>query len=188
MTYPDPQTYAQQPDQPAPRTYWETQAAAAVQPQVTAQQTPFNVVAPPPSDEVEIKDFTLKEKRIKFKIDDDIFEATRVLGLPLMQDLVKVTKGMSNMSESGDYSSIPAIFNELLLPGSAERFNQRLMAKGDDAIDVRSQLMPVLHYLLEKFGLRPTQPSSESSTGSPVETDGTPSTAGSSLEASVSST
>lgn len=152
---------------------------------VDAQQTPFNV-APPPQDEVEIKDFTLKEKRIKFKIDDDIFEASRIMGIPMMQDLVKVTKNLGDMSESGDYSAIPKIFDELLLPESAQRFRERLGAKGDDAIDVKAQLMPILFYILEKFGLRPTQLSSDSSTGSPAEPDGITSTAGSSAAVSTS--
>lgn len=143
---------------------------------------------PPPGDDVEIKDFTLKEKRIKFKIDADVFEASRVMGIPMMQDLVKLTKNLGDMSESGDYSAIPAIFNELLLPASAQRFTERLNAKGDDAIDVKQQLLPILYYILEKFGLRPTQLSSESSTGSPAETDGTPSTDGSSAAASTSET
>lgn len=141
---------------------------------------------PVPQDEVEIKDFTLKEKRVKFKIDDDVFEASRIMGIPMMQDLVKVTKNIGSMSESGDYSGISAIFDELLVPSSAERFAQRLAAKGDDGIDVKAQLIPILYYILEKFGLRPTQLSSDSSTGSLTETDGTPSTDGSSVEASVS--
>lgn len=141
---------------------------------------------PVPQDEVEIKDFTIKEKRIKFKIDDDVFEASRIMGIPMMQDLVKVTKSIGSMSETGDYSGIGEIFNELLIPASAERFAQRLGAKGDDGIDVKAQLIPVLYYILEKFGLRPTQLSSDSSTGSPTETDGIPSTDGSSVEASAS--
>lgn len=144
-------------------------------------------VPPVEDDEVEIKDFTIKKKRVKFKIDDDIFEASRVLGLPMMQDLVKVTKGLGNVSETQDYSAISKIFEELLVEGSAKRFNERLMKKGDEGIDVREQLLPILHYILEKFGVRPTQPSSDSSAGSPSETDGTPSTAGSSHEASSSS-
>lgn len=147
--------------------------------------SPTPVFTPPvDDDEVEIKDFTIKKKRVKFKIDDDIFEASRILGIPMMQDLVKVTKGLGNMSESQDYSAITKIFEELLVEGSAERFNERLMKKGDEGIDVREQLLPILHYILEKFGVRPTQPSSDSSAGSPSETDGTPSTDGSSPEAS----
>lgn len=141
---------------------------------------------PVPQDEVEIKDFTIKEKRIKFRIDDDVFEASRIMSIPMMQDLVKVTKNIGSMSESGDYSGIGNIFNEVLIPASATRFNERLNAKGDDGIDVKSQLIPVLYYILEKFGLRPTQLSSDSSTGSQPEIDGTPSTDGSSVETSVS--
>lgn len=133
---------------------------------------------PPPDDEVEIRDFTLKVKRIKFKIDDDVFEAYAALSLPLMQKLIKTAKSLGDMVKEEKFDGISAIFNELLYPQSAERFNQRTQAIGDEAIDVKQQLIPILYHLLEKYGVRPTQLSSDSSTGSPSEPGGITSTAG----------
>lgn len=134
--------------------------------------------APPPQDEVEIRDFTIKRKRIPFKVDDDKFEAYGRLSVPLMQQLIKAAKNLSNIAEKEDFGAIYGIFDQVLYPESATRFRERAESLGDDAIDVKEQLMPIIHYLLERYGVRPTQPSSDSSTGSPSGTDGTTSTAG----------
>lgn len=141
--------------------------------------------APVPDDTIDIRDFTIKEKRVRFRIDEDVFEAQGLLGITLMQDLIGATKGLSKMIEDKNYDAITALFAQLLYPESAKRFNERLLARGDDAIDVRRQLIPILYYLLERYGVRPTQPSSSSSTGSPSETGGTSSTAGSSTAATA---
>jgi hypothetical protein len=137
-----------------------------------------------PDDTVDIVDFTLPVKRIRFKIDSDIFEAHAALGLPMMQALIKVTKTLGDLGKDGDYSPIIDVFNELLTAESAPRFAQRITGKGADAIDVRRQLIPILYHLLEKYGIRPTQPSSDSSIGLPSGTGGTTSTAGFSTVAS----
>lgn len=138
--------------------------------------------APVPDDTVSIRDFTIKEKRIAFRVDDDVFEAQGLLGIALMQDLVTATKGLSKMIEEKNYDAITELFSKLLYPDSAKRFNERILSLGDDAIDVRRQLIPILYFLLERYGVRPTQPSSDSSTGSPSGTGGTTSTPGSSIE------
>lgn len=141
-------------------------------------------------DQIEIRDFTIKQKRVPFRIDNDVFEASAILGLPVMQDMVKMSKGIGDIAEreDGDYTEIFTIFDQVLLPESARRFRERAMSRGDDAIDVKRQLLPILHYLLEVFGLRPTQLSSDSSTGSPSGGDGTTSTAGALPTASPSVT
>lgn len=138
--------------------------------------TPFPI--PVMDDDVDIRDFTIREKRVRFRIDGDVFEAQALLGIPLMQELVKSTKAIGKMVEEERYEGIFAIFDQLLYPDSAQRFRERATSVGDEAIDVRRQLIPVLYYLLEKYGLRPTQQSSDSSTGSPSGTDGTTTTAG----------
>lgn len=139
---------------------------------------PLVFSVPTSQDEIEIRDFTLTRKRIKFRIDDDVFEAYGILGLPLMQQLIKSAKMLGNLVKEEKFDSITSIFDDVLYPESAERFKQRVHTVGDEAIDVKEQLIPILHYLLEKYGVRPTQPSSDSSTGSPSGTDGTTSTAG----------
>lgn len=132
-------------------------------------------------DVVDIVDFSLPVSRIAFKIDDDIFEAHAALGLATMQDIVKVTRTLGDVGRDGDYTPLLNIFNRLLTAETAPRFAERVMSSGSDALDVRKQLIPILHFLLERYGLRPTQPSSDSSTGSPSGTGGTTSTPGFSI-------
>jgi hypothetical protein len=129
-------------------------------------------------DTVDIKDFTIKQKQIKFKIDNDIFAAHAILGLPLMQDMVKLGKSIGNLEGDEKFDGIFEIFDKLLTPDSSARFKQRAQSIGEDGIDVKRQLIPILYFLLETYGVRPTQQSSDSSTGLPSETDGTSSTAG----------
>ena len=136
-------------------------------------------------DEIEIKDFTLKVKKFGFRIDRDVFVAHAALGLPAMQDLVRVSRGLGEALRGGEYSQIAEVFQELLDEASAARFTERIKARGADTIDVKRQLMPVIYWLMEKHGLRPTQLSSDSSAGSPSATGGTTSRGGSSTEASV---
>lgn len=144
---------------------------------------PFPV--PEMDDSVEIRDFTIKRKRIKFKIDDDVFEATAILSIPLMHELVKVGKNVQQLVGEQKFDSVTSVFQKILLPASAKRFGERLDAIYDDALDIKEQVIPVLYYLMEQYGVRPTQPSSDSSTGSPSETDGTTSTAGLSPQDSI---
>lgn len=122
---------------------------------------------------IDIKDFTIKRKRIQFKVDDDVFTAHAVLGLPHMQHMIRVSKNMRDLITDEKFDAIFDVFDQLLTPDSAKRFRERVFSSGDDAIDVREQLIPILHYLLEAYGVRPTQLSSDSSSGSPNEIDGT---------------
>ncbi len=146
--------------------------------------TPFP--APVPTEDIaQIRDFTIKQKKLPFRIDDDVFEAYAILGLPLLQDLVAVTKQIGDMLKEQKYDALFDLFDQLLYPESAKRFRERAESRGDDAIDVKRQLMPILYFLLEEYGVRPTQPSSDSSTGSPSEPGGTSSTAGSSAQVSA---
>lgn len=137
-------------------------------------------------DTVQIRDFTIKQKSVKFRVDDDIFEAYAILGLPLLQDLVQVSKTIGDMLREQKYDALFDLFDNVLFPDSAKRFRQRATSKGVEAIDVKRQLMPIFYYLMEEYGMRPTQPSSDSLTSSPNGTDGTTSTAGSSPTDSTS--
>jgi hypothetical protein len=133
---------------------------------------------PPGEEEVDIKDFTIKKKTIPFRIDDDVFNATAILSIPMMQNLIRVSRDLGDMMKNDDFSALEKVFSELLLSPGNERFTQRLRSNGVDGIDVKRQVLPIMHYLLEQYGLRPTQPSSDSLAGLPSGTDGTSSTAG----------
>lgn len=148
--------------------------------------TTSTFTAPPTqADEVEIKDFTIKEKRIKFRVDDDVFEAYGLLGLPLLQELVHAAHEIGDLVKEQNYDGFMQIFDKLLYPESATRFKERIASQGDDTIDVKRQLLPIIYYILEKHGVRPTQLSSDLSVGSPNGTGGTTSTDGELSEGSA---
>lgn len=140
------------------------------------------------TDEINIKDFTRKPRKSFFRIDDDVFQIRTKRSLPLLQSLVHISKNMKTViAETGDYEAILEIFDKVLVPASARVLRERVMSEDEDeAIDVEEQLVPIMHYILEEFGIRPTQPSSDSSAGSSSETDGSSSTAGSSSIMSTS--
>lgn len=111
---------------------------------------------------VDLKDFSIAEKRISFRVDEDIFNAYTVLSIPAMQDLANLSEDIAKLVETKNYEPILKIFDVMLEDASAVRFRERLAAKnGDDALDLRKQVIPILHYLLERYGLRPTQQSSD---------------------------
>lgn len=124
------------------------------------------ITAQLPDDEVDIKDFTVDRKYIKFKIDNDVFDAYPVIGAPVLQQVSKVASNIDKTISEGDLTPLITICQALLVPTAAERFVARLQSSdGDQVLDLRRQVVPVLFYLLERHGLRPTQPSSDSSAG-----------------------
>lgn len=127
--------------------------------------TPYDPGTLIEDDFVDIKDFSVERKPIRFRCEGDVFEGNRVLGLTVIQDVVKTSQRISSVMEGGDVTPVIDIFKALLTPASAEVFVRRLLSQDDDAIDIQRQAIPVLYYLLEEHGLRPTQPSSPSSTG-----------------------
>jgi hypothetical protein len=129
-------------------------------------------------DTVDIRDFTIKQKRLGFRLDDDVFYAYAILGMPLMQEMIQASKSLKDLEGEEKFDGVVDIFDKLLYPESAVLFKKRLQSLGDNAVDVKRQLIPILHYLLEAYGVRPTQLSSDSSTGLSSETDGTTSTVG----------
>lgn len=136
-------------------------------------------------DEVDFKDFTVARKYIGFKIGEDKFIATARLGIPTIQALVKAAGQIEKIREENRDEALQAlfvVFDEVLLPSSAQRFRERALSKGPDTIDVQRELVPAIYYLLEEYGVRPTQQSSGSSGGSPGGTSGTTSTAGVQVE------
>lgn len=157
------------------------------------QQAIASEIPNSPHDEVEIVDFSFSPKPIRFTMDGDTFNCHPILGLGAMQQLVNVVKTGIKFDDDDPAKAnetldkLVKIFEVLMMPESAELFKKRLMGdpKSGQPLDLKHQVMPSLHYVMERHGLRPTQPSSDSSSGSPEETDGTDSTAGVSSGAST---
>lgn len=129
---------------------------------------------------VEVKDFTLAPKGQKFKIDDDIFETIPEIPLGHFAEFAKIV-GL-NFRDEGAVDAIIEMLMKFLVDESATLFRSRTTDKKKPI--ALGHVLPIINWLLEVYGLRPTQPSSTSSTPSTVE-DGTSSTAGASPEAST---
>jgi hypothetical protein len=201
---------------------------------------PPPTVSPFDNDEVTLVDFSFSPKPIRFTADGETYECYPVLPITAMQTLVQTvrTGGVGDVDlEDPDavartLGKITGIFDALMYPESAQRFNARVL--GVEALDLRAkratellewittsvldpltvdgprhilaeiveraqtalhgeltsttttvipldlknQVIPIMHWILERYGLRPTQPPSSSSPGSLGEIDGTSSTGG----------
>lgn len=115
---------------------------------------------------VTIKDFTITRKIIPFKIDDDVFEAYAILGLPQLQSVTSVAGGIRKLVDEGRHDAIFDMFDSILTEESAALFRERGLSRDPRRVlDMRRQVLPVIEYLLEEYGVRPTQQSSDSSAG-----------------------
>ena len=127
--------------------------------------------------DVNFKDFTKVKKRVEFTIDDDTFVAPKVLPIPVLQQLAGAADALkTSESAVAALQQIVDVFDIILIDSSAARLRERISSK-DEPVDL-DQLTEILLWLLEVYGLRPTQQSSDSSAGSPNVVSGTPLTAG----------
>jgi hypothetical protein len=123
------------------------------------------------------KDFSKKREPVEFKIDDDLFVAPSILPIPTMQELAEVAESIKTETNNSElFKKVTGIFDAVLTDASAARFRERVASK-EEPVDIE-QLIDIMLWLLEEYGLRPTQPSSDSSAGAPSGTSGTLSTAG----------
>lgn len=151
----------------------------------------------------EIKDFSKSSSKepLRFKIDDDIFEASPAIGAELFREIASGSAqdaaGLSAISgvKPGEYSPdqmklaataldsqssrAVAFLDAVLLPDSAARFAERLRSSVDPIS--LGQMYEVWGWLIEQYSGRPTQPSQSTSSGS--DGTGTSSTAGALVEA-----
>lgn len=116
------------------------------------------------SGKVEIVDFSRPPEPKRFRINDDIFEAAPELPLGTMEIAANISA--ARIKDEG-VEPILEFFDAILFDQSAARLRERAKSK-TEPIGL-AHLMPIINWLLEAYGLRPTQPS-ENSSGSPSET------------------
>lgn len=141
------------------------------------------------------RDFSVPMDPKPFRIAPDDFEAPALLAPMMLRKLAGLHGQLGDQADIEATLNLVADMFALLLPGeSGQRFKARLLTEGADPppIDLTRQAMPVLYWLLEEYGIRPTEPSSPSPNGStdgPTDTpnDGTSSTDGASAETSTTS-
>lgn len=131
----------------------------------------MTAAAPPPA----AKDFTRKRKQLTFTIDDDTFEAASVLPADVFGQFVDLYNGrVAAETVTQQLAALKEALELALLPASWTRFADRLKDKERPIDD--DQLSDVVMWLLEEYGMRPTQPSQPSSDGHVGPESGTSST------------
>lgn len=114
----------------------------------------------------DMMDFSVTRGTIKFRIDEDVFEAPPDIAAELA---LRFADESSRLDAEGvdvdeQIQIIHKLFRMILLPASADRFIARL---GDSHHPIGADTFQnVTRYLLEQYGLRPTEPGSDSSAGS----------------------
>lgn len=125
---------------------------------------------------VEIMDFAAGDVDIFFDVGTDRFACVPDIPLGIMQQIAGLKNIQATMETDG-MEPILLIFDEFLLPESAVLFRACVQVK--KTIGLR-RIMRILPWIMEKYGLRPTQPSSLSLDGSNDGETGFSSTAGAS--------
>jgi len=144
----------------------------------------------PDAADAPIKDFTIKREPHRFRIDDDVFAAPAIISPVALRKLAGVHAQLGELGGVTDEDSVGRMIGavagvmRILLPGaSGERFAERLAGESEFPIDLQQQALPVMYWLLERYGLgRPTLPSSDSPAGSTALTTGGPSDGTSSMD------
>jgi hypothetical protein len=133
----------------------------------------------------EMRDFSKKRTDIFFRVDDDVFQAAR--GVPA-EVLLGFATEFQNMDTTTtvdqQLKAFRALLDVVLMPESLERFNERMRDR-ENPIEI-DQVEEIVTWLMEQYGLRPTEPSFSSPGGPPVPASGTSSTASTPGEVSIS--
>lgn len=132
--------------------------------------------------QTEIADFSFSIEPKCFVINGDVFECSPELPLDVMEKAAKMKMDRETMQREG-MEPVLAFFDEVFIGDSAQRFRARVRDK-ERPIGIR-HIVKILPWLMEEYGMRPTEPS-ESSSPSP-ESVGTTSTDGPSLTESIPS-
>jgi hypothetical protein len=141
---------------------------------------------PIPTEATPVKDFTRKRKRLVFRIDDDLFEAAQAIP---GKTLARFAGRFADLEKAPPEAQLDAIADALgmvLLPESNARFQERLDDL-ENPIELE-QGSDVIAWLMEEYGNRPTEPSSDSSTGLSSPESGTNSTDAPQPQASIPAT
>jgi hypothetical protein len=133
------------------------------------------------------RDFSRKRKRLDFAIDGETFEAAPGLPGDIYAEFVTLYTRTGDVETYQQQHDLMKSALELaLLPESYNRFVARLKDKAEPIDD--DQMADVVLWLLEEYGMRPTQPSQPSSDGPASPESGTSSTDAQQPQASIPAT
>ena len=122
-----------------------------------------------------IMDFTIAYEPIVFRINKDVFTAYDDLPALTLMEFSATASAATESDDEAAQQSLIRQFELVLRPESAALFIERMRDR-EHPIGLR-HIQKVVPWLMEQFGLRPTEASSNSSTGSEAtQDDGTNST------------
>lgn len=111
-------------------------------------------------------DFSTRRRSIRFRVDEDVFEAAPDIATDLALDYAEKVEIIGSRTATADEQKdvIHSLVRMVLFPSSAARFIERL---GDQKNPIgQAKVGEIFRWLFEEYGLRPTESDSASSTGS----------------------
>jgi hypothetical protein len=147
--------------------------------------TPPRMAAAPPPDMPEsierydqdgVRDFSAPRKKVVFRMEGDLFHGVPDLPGEAMLELAEQFSQIEQM-KIGDPRMRELVHQQMRLVLVDEDYEvyARRLSDRKDPISL-SQTLQVIPWIVEQYGLRPTQPSSDSAPGSQSEGGGTSST------------
>lgn len=121
------------------------------------------------SDSVVLKDFSKKREVPRFMLDGHEYVLYRALSIPSIQQLTKI--GADFKLETA-VESLSLFFELIMEEQYSRKLIEKLTVDKIEPLEV-DQAVDIMNWALEKYGMRPTQSSSDSSNGSPTDGDGT---------------
>lgn len=132
-----------------------------------------------------MKDFSKKRTDIVFRVDDDVFQAARGVPAEVLLDFATEFAGIETTATvDQQLKAFRSMLEVVLLPESLERFSARMRDRADP-IEI-DQVEDIVTWLMEQYGLRPTEAPSSSPDGRSVPAPGITSTASTPGEVSIS--
>lgn len=124
---------------------------------------------------VEIADFSFAPEPKRFRINDDIFECSPELPLGVLEMAANLNINKETLKTEG-IEPVLKFMDEIFIGDSGQRFRERTRDKARP-ISLR-HINAIIPWILEVYGLRPTEPSESSSTSpdstGTTSTDGAP--------------
>jgi hypothetical protein len=133
----------------------------------------------------EIRDFSKKRRDISFRVDDDLFHAARGVPAEVLLDFATEFSSMeTSATVDQQLKAFRSMLEVVLLPESLKRFSERMRDR-ENPIEI-DQVEDIVTWLMEQYGLRPTEPSSVSPDGPSDPGPGTTSMVSTPAEVSIS--
>ena len=134
---------------------------------------------------ITIKDFEFSPNPKSFRMyagDEFIFQAMPAIPIGLLDRLKELRMIGTDSDDAAE--KVLGFFDQVLIPESAIELRKRATEPGPYPFGV-NHMHPIMEWLLEEYGMRPTQPSSDSSNGSMTDPSSTNSTDGAPAEEST---